>query len=47
MFQDMKKEVRDWEDEEEVRAYLKHLLHKEAFDRRGLIYGMGLSLIHI
>ena len=23
MFQDMKKEVRDWEDEEEVRAYLK------------------------
>ena len=41
MFQDMKKEVRDWEDEEEVRAYLKHLLHKEAFDRRGLIYGMG------
>ena len=33
MFQDMKKEVRDWEDEEEVRAYLKHLLHKEAFDK--------------
>ena len=41
MVQDMKKEVKDWEDEDEVRDYLKKLLHKEAFDRRGLIYGMG------
>ena len=47
MFQDMKKEVRDWEDEEEVRAYLKHLLHKEAFDRRGLIYGMGHAIYSV
>ena len=39
MVQDMKKEVKDWEDEDEVRDYLKKLLHKEAFDRRGLIYG--------
>ena len=45
--QDMKKEVRDWEDEEEVRAYLKHLLHKEAFDRRGLIYGMGHAIYSV
>ena len=43
----MKKEVRDWEDEEEVRAYLKHLLHKEAFDRRGLIYGMGHAIYSV
>ena len=41
MFQDMKKEVHNWEDEDEVRNYLKRLLHKDAFDRRGLIYGMG------
>ena len=41
MFQDMKKEVKNWEDEDAVRAYLKRLLHKEAFDKRGLIYGMG------
>ena len=47
MFQDMKKEVRDWEDEEEVRAYLKRLLHKEAFDRRGLIYGMGHAIYSV
>ena len=47
MFQDLKKNVKDISDEEDVREYLKKLLHKEAFDKRGLIYGMGLSLIHI
>jgi citrate synthase len=41
MFDDMKKNVKDWTDEDEVRNYLKKLLHKEAFDRAGLIYGMG------
>ena len=41
MFQDLKKNVKDISDEEEVREYLKKLLHKEAFDRKGLIYGMG------
>ena len=47
MFQDMKKEVRDWTDEDEVRAYLKKLLHREAFDRRGLIYGMGHAIYSV
>ncbi len=41
MFDDMKKQVRNWNDENEVRGYLKKLLHKEAFDHAGLIYGMG------
>ncbi len=41
MFEDMKKEVSDWTDEEEVKAYLRRLLHKEAFDHAGLIYGVG------
>ncbi len=41
MFDDMKKNVKDWTDESEVREYLKKLLHKEAFDNAGLIYGMG------
>jgi citrate synthase len=41
MFEDMKKEIRDWKDEEEVRKYLSDLLNKKAFDRAGLIYGMG------
>lgn len=41
MFENMKEVVKDWEDEEEVSRYLRALLNKEAFDRAGLIYGMG------
>ena len=41
MFADMKKKIKDWKDEEAVTAYLRALLHKEAFDQAGLIYGIG------
>lgn len=41
MFEDLKSTLHDWTDEDEVRAYLKAVLHKEAFDHAGLIYGMG------
>ncbi|MGE4549477.1 MAG: citrate/2-methylcitrate synthase [Intestinibacillus sp.] len=41
MFEDMKQEIHDWEDEEEIKNYLRALLHGEAFDHAGLIYGMG------
>ncbi|WP_087065302.1 citrate/2-methylcitrate synthase [Intestinibacillus massiliensis] len=41
MFEDMKKEIHDWEDEDEIKRYLRALLHGEAFDHAGLIYGMG------
>lgn len=41
MMQDLKAHVKDTKDEDEVEAYLKKLLHKEAFDQKGLIYGMG------
>lgn len=41
MMADLKKEVKDLKDREEVAAYLNRLLSKEAFDRKGLIYGMG------
>ena len=44
MFNDMKKEVKDWTDEDEVRVYLRKLLHKEAFDSKGLIDGMGHAI---
>ena len=47
MFQDLKKNVKDISDEEEVREYLKKLLHKEAFDKRGLIYGMGHAIYSV
>ncbi len=41
MFEDMKEHLTDWEDEEAISRYLTALLHKEAFDHAGLIYGMG------
>lgn len=44
MFDEMKREVSDWENEEEVGMYLKKLLHKEAFDHAGLIYGVGHAI---
>lgn len=41
MFEDMKEKISDWDDDSEVENYLKALLNKEAFDKSGLIYGMG------
>lgn len=41
MIEDMKAAIKDWEDEEEVGAYLSALLRKDAFDHAGLIYGVG------
>ena len=41
MFDDLKANVKDWSDEEQIKDYLKALLHKDAFDKSGLIYGMG------
>jgi len=41
MFRDMKENIADWNDDGEITAYLEKLLNKEAFDRAGLIYGMG------
>ena len=41
MFEDMKKNVANWKDEEEVSRYLRALLNKKAFDNAGLIYGIG------
>ncbi len=44
MMADIRKHVTDYTDEEEVGAYLKKLLHKEAFDNAGLIYGIGHAI---
>jgi len=41
MIADLKKNVSDITNFDEVEEYLKKLLHKEAFDRQGLIYGLG------
>lgn len=41
MFDDMKEKLKDWEDEDEIKDYLNDLLDRKAFDKKGLIYGMG------
>ena len=41
MFEEMKEEVHDWKDDEEISRYLARLLNKDAFDHAGLIYGVG------
>ena len=44
MFEDIKDQVSDWTDEGEVGEYLKKLLHRDAFDHAGLIYGVGHAI---
>lgn len=41
MMDDLRREVKDLKDRDQVADYLRKLLHKEAFDKKGLIYGMG------
>ena len=41
MFAEMKRKISDWSNEGEVADYLMKLLHKDAFDHAGLIYGVG------
>lgn len=41
MMNEIKSNVKDWSNEAEVSEYLKKILRKEAYDRSGLIYGIG------
>ncbi|MDO4615952.1 MAG: citrate/2-methylcitrate synthase [Lachnospiraceae bacterium] len=41
MFENIKANIQDWENEDEIRTYLTRMLDKEVFDHAGLIYGMG------
>ena len=41
MFDDIKANVKDWTDEAEISAFLEKIIDKEAFDKSGLIYGIG------
>ena len=47
MFEDMKRSLPDWSDEDAIQDYLTGLLHKERFDKSGLIYGMGHAVYSI
>lgn len=41
MHAEAKQEIKNWEDDEQVVAYLTRVVNKEAYDKSGLIYGMG------
>ena len=47
MFNHIKKNVTDYNDKDQIRAYLTRILDKEAFDKTGLIYGMGHAIYTI
>ena len=47
MFEDMRRSVTDPSDDEQVAEYLRRLLRREAFDGKGLIYGMGHAVYSI
>jgi len=41
MFDDIKQNIANWDDDAEIEEYLVKILNKEAFDHSGLIYGIG------
>ena len=47
MFDDLRANCADTTDDEQVRAYLSKVLNREAFDKSGLIYGMGHAVYTI
>ena len=47
MMENIRKNVSDWEDRDEVKAYLAKMLDGEVFDKKGLIYGMGHAVYSI
>ena len=47
MFDDMKNNLKDWNCDKEIEDYLMRLLKKDAFDRSGLIYGVGHAVYSI
>ncbi len=47
MLEDIKENVRDWNDKDEISSYLGKILSREAFDRTGLIYGIGHAVYSV
>lgn len=47
MMDNIRKNVRDWDDDDEVREYLRRILMGAAFDHKGLIYGMGHAVYSV
>ncbi len=44
MFADIKSHIQNWEDEQAIQSYLEKIMNREAFDKSGLIYGMGHAI---
>lgn len=47
MFEEIKANVSDWYDDDEIKAYLGKIVNKKTFDKAGLIYGMGHAVYSI
>ena len=47
MMNDIRKHVKDYADKEAIAAYLKKIIDKEAFDKKGLVYGMGHAIYSV
>ena len=47
MMEDIRKHVKDYEDKDAISAYLKKIIDKEAFDKKGLVYGMGHAIYSV
>ena len=47
MMDNIRQNVHDWKDKEEIYTYLDKIVKKEAFDKKGLIYGMGHAVYSI
>jgi citrate synthase len=47
MMADIRKHVKDYSDKEAISAYIKKIIDKEAFDKKGLVYGMGHAIYSV
>ncbi|MCX7922657.1 MAG: citrate/2-methylcitrate synthase [Clostridia bacterium] len=47
MIENIKANISDWEDRDEVENYIRKIINKEAYDRTGLVYGMGHAVYTI
>ena len=47
MMDDIRKHVKDYTDKDAITAYLQKIVDKEAFDKKGLIYGMGHAIYSV
>lgn len=47
MMDDIRKHVKDYSDKDAITAYLQKIVDKEAFDKKGLIYGMGHAIYSV